>query len=610
MENPTNSEEKLTPSIEETKQRFFDARFISKQYDKEGRGAKAIEITRLKRELQTIRENISSRENISVQIKQEASVLYFMKSEKILALKKITASILMQFKSILKIKDKTASSLVKEIDSLTTEIESLLAQSEDIANELEILKNNQKNIPNPEKLLKTYYETMETIPLSNTEKREFLKPELLSQLSMEEYVALWRRLNPHFLSHVTRQGFRDHNAMIYHSSGLQKFHNGLVSTLEDKKMLNSSMAVRDGLRARDEVTIKKFLEQHVLSAASEEEAREKLNEKLNSTWASAPHYPDKTAVHFAAEVVANDYYGGESNNEVFFLYPSDVLASQYCFAFNGGEKDLTKPQSETKWNDVFIWPSNLDNSGISVDAGIVFLPKTTLVDPKTGSKYASEIKTIEGEQKKTLIEDEQAIAGFTEWAKKLNNDSPIVQAYKQYRKEGGEELNKVYLEVTHQEMFKLGFDEETAANLTSTIVLYDVIGSFVTNGKLDPEESTPEEAAYRKLKLASANWKKAKNGVTAKEYWEKYFLDHPEQKPKHIVFYDGDPTLAIHKFQQKYGIGEADTSNVEGQLLGFDDKHQVLDYNKNSRIWAGYEELVATSHKIIAEHYRVKNNTV
>src|SRR6185503_4609999 len=97
-------------------------------------------------------------------------------------------------------------------------------------------------------------------------------------------------------------------------------------------------------------------------------------------------YPDKIAVHFAAQMVADQFYGGERNNEVFFVYPSDFIASQHEYAFNGWEKDFTKPQSETKWNDVFVWPSNLENPGISVDAGLVFLPDHTPVDPETGSK--------------------------------------------------------------------------------------------------------------------------------------------------------------------------------------------------------------------------------
>ena len=198
-----------------------------------------------------------------------------------------------------------------------------------------------------------------------------MKPELLAGLTLEEYIALWRRLNPYFLSHVTRQGFRDHNEMIYHSAGLEEFHNGFVNIMEDDRLLRPPIFL-SGLRNRDKESVKQWLIDHrIFEAENIEQAKERLDHLLNHHLASAPKYPDKNAVHFAAQIVADDYYGGERNNEIFFIFPSDVLASQYPFAFNGWEKNFTKPQSEIKWNDVFVWP-NIDNPGIPIDAGIVF----------------------------------------------------------------------------------------------------------------------------------------------------------------------------------------------------------------------------------------------
>lgn len=209
-------------------------------------------------------------------------------------------------------------------------------------------------------MLRAYYETMKSIPLSQEEKKKFLQPEILSKLTTEEYISLWRRLNPYFLSHVTRQGFRDHNAMIYHSAGLQEFHQGFTSILDDQKIIRPPIALGDGLIMRDDASIKKYIER-VFKADTEGEAKELLQQMLHFTWASAPQYPDITAVHFAAQMVLDDYYGGEKGNEIFFIYPSDVVASQNNYAFNGWEKDFTIPQSEKKWNDIFVWPSTLEN---------------------------------------------------------------------------------------------------------------------------------------------------------------------------------------------------------------------------------------------------------
>src|SRR3989344_4867462 len=411
-ENTIEPLEKPRQSIEQIKQRLFDPYVISREYDQKGRQAHASEITRRRQESQSLRADIGGRENILEQIEQQASVLSALKAEKLLALEQRTEHILVRLKDIFNIKDKSAGVLETEIGSLTTEIEKLVTQTEEARVELAMLKQQQESIPDPKKLLEAYYEKMETVPLTNAEKRELLRPEILAELSTEEYIALWRRLNPHFLSHVTRQGFRDHNAMVYHSAGLQEFHNGLVSVLEDEKILRPPIAVHEGLRSRDEATVKRFLDDWVLQAENEEEAKDRLNRLLHFSFATAPKYPDQTAVHFAAQIVADGYYGGERNNESFFIYPSDILASQHHFAFNGWEKDFTQPQSETKWNDVFIWPSSVDNPGVLVDAGMVFLPETTLVDPETGSKYTSEMRTAEGEEKRVMIEDEKLISAF------------------------------------------------------------------------------------------------------------------------------------------------------------------------------------------------------
>lgn len=422
----------VTQTIEQIKRTLLDPHAISQKYDIGSRQTVEAEISEVRTRAATVGEGIAGKTETLGQKEQRARELDALKAEKVLALEQRLETVAARLKKLFRVKDKSATELQSEIGTLEVEMGELTTQALAIRNELEKLAQEQRELPDPEKILEAYYAKMETMPLSNEEKRELLRPEVLAELSTEEYIALWRRLNPHFLSHVTRQGFRDHNAMIYHSAGLQEFHDGLTSVLRDQKLLRPPMAVRDGSLARDEASIRKFLEDWALQAEDEKEAKKRLNAQLNHSLATAPNYPDKTAVHFAAQIVADGYYGGESNNEVFFLYPSDVIASQHDYAFNGAEKDFTKPQSETKWNDVFVWPSTLDNPGIPVDAGVVFLPENTPVDPQTGSKYASEVKTIDGEEKRVMVEDEKLIAAFVEWAENLTDASPVIQAYKKY----------------------------------------------------------------------------------------------------------------------------------------------------------------------------------
>ncbi len=609
-ETAQETTEVVAQTIEQIKRTLLDPHAISQKYDIEGRQTVEAEISEVRTRAATVGEGIAGKSESFGQKEQKARELDALKAEKVLALEQRLETIATRLKKLFRIKDKSAAEMQTEIATMDAEMEELTSQAFALRDELEKLAQKQAELPNPEKMLEAYYAKMETMPLSNSEKRELLRPEVLAELSTEEYIALWRRLNPHFLSHVTRQGFRDHNAMVYHSAGLQEFHDGLTSVLRDQKLLRPPMAVRDGLLARDEASIQKFVEDWALQAEDEEEAKKRLNAQLNHSLATAPNYPDKTAVHFAAQIVADGYYGGEKSNEVFFLYPSDVLASQHDYAFNGWEKDFTKPQSETKWNDVFVWPATLDNPGIPVDAGVVFLPENTPVDPQTGSKYASEIKTIDGEAKRVMVEDEKLVSAFVVWATSLTEESPSIKAYKAYSDERDyskrQNMLRDFISVMREEMIALGFDEETAEDVVNETLSNDKIGMYLYKGnKWSYGDQTEEDAARSILLSASANWKRAENTITAKEYWETYFEQHPDEKPKHLVFYDGTPTTAIHEFQTRHNIGQADTSEKEGDLLGFDDRH-VHNMSEDPRANHGYHELVATGHKIIEEHYRTK----
>lgn len=595
--------------IEEIKRRLLDPRSISKKHNRVGRLELVDDVNRWRREDELVSGEIEKSKDILSEIEQQADVLGLAQVGKVSELEQRMEEILVRFKNLFGIKDKMVGMLGVDIHALKKEIDMLVAEANEVRIKIEQLQHQQSEIPKTAELLRAYYEKMMAVPLTNEEKRELLKPEVLAELSTEEYIALWRRLNPHFLSHVTRQGFRDHNAMIYHSAGMQEFHNGLVSVLEDGKIIRPPIAVRNGLRSRDESMVRNFLEDWVLKADDEEGAKERLSAQLNHTVATAPKYPDKTAVHFAAQIVVDDSYGGERNNEAFFIYPSDVLASQHDFAFNGFEKTLVRPQSEAKWNDILIWPNSLDNVGIAVDSGFVFLPENTLVDPETGSRYASEIRIVGGEEKRAMIEDEEHISAFVLWAESLSDESPAIRALKEYNeKRSGswtdrQNREKACFEVFRNEIVKLGFSEDAAMNIVySLFSSIDGIYQYQENGQLGFGDSK-KDAAIKKLRSANANWKMAENTITSRGYWERFFSKYPERKPKHLIFYDGDPTIAVYKFQQENGIGRADVSDTEGELLGFEDKH-VLDMEKDPRANVGYDALVETSHRIIEEQYR------
>jgi len=431
-------------------------------------------------------------------------------------------------------------------------------------------------------------ETTVNSQLNSEQKRSKLKPEFLSTLTLDEYIALWRELNPYFLSHVTRQGFRDHNAMVYHSAGLDEFHNGFVNIMQDGRLLRPPI-VLSGLRNRDKDSVKQWLICHrIFEAENIEQAKKRLDNLLNYSLASAPKYPDKNAVHFAAQIVADDYYGGEVRNEIFFIFPSDVLASQYPFAFNGWEKDFRRPQSERKWNDVFLWPQNLEDLGISIDMGIVFLPKNTLVDPETGSKYASEIRVVDGKKKRVVIEGQSLVDSFISWGlKELNLISKNASFYR--------DKDPNYVQILFNqlviEIHNLGFAKDASESVANEII-----------NKIFIIPTFTEELLMNILRDTRANWQRPKNTIPAEKYWEGFFSKNPHLRPAHVVYYDGDPTDAVDKFLIEHGIKKDDFSPIDDPLLGFGDNY-VSDMNNDPRANVGYRELMLISERIIEEYY-------
>lgn len=281
------SESPASIETQQIKKDLIDPRTISKNSDQEGRDKLAPEV----RESRGLRDEIKKTE-VKLDERQGA--------------------ILVKIKDKLHIPDKQKIKLEEQ----------LLEQ-----------RTKQDELPDPKKMIESYYEKASEIPLTNQEKRDLLKPEVLAELSTEEYVALWKRLNPHFLTHVTRQGLRDHTGcdpMVSHLSNYNSFVNGFTDVMKNEKRIYPPLA-RIGLKDRDETTVKIFLSKYVLQAENEEEALKRFDSTLHQSMGEAPTYPDRTSTHLAAQIVSDIYYGGETNNETFFVYPSDVLASQYPF---------------------------------------------------------------------------------------------------------------------------------------------------------------------------------------------------------------------------------------------------------------------------------------
>lgn len=579
-------------NVAQVKKDLIDPRTIAKSRDPEGRRTAVTSAWQSRGEARNVESTIQEKEVGIQALDEQYDSLREKKFGAKVRLNERQSQTLVKLKSKLRLGDAQVDATRQEIQNYDDQGNQVLEQHDQTRQELSQLKEREGEIPNPQEVLKAYYEKIQTLPLTNKEKREFLTPEILASLSTNEYIALWRRLNPYFLSHVTRQGFRDHNSMMYHSGGMQEFHRGFTNILEDGKQLRPPLTVRE-LPRRDEATVRAKLDEFILQAETEEEARQRLTDFLNFTLAEAPKYPDSTAVHFMTETVGDSYYGGETGNEVFFIYPADVLASQHNFAFNGWEKDFTKVQSEMKWNDVFVWPNNHEDPGIQVDAGIVFLPEKAQVDPETGSRYASEVRVVNGKETRVMVEDQELTQRFIEWGSSIDNNPVVKGAYDFYQNNRGDDYQyQSCIRTIATELQKVGFDTHASLNLGQR-VLGDMYWKL---------EFTPELLNHI-IREVGAQWKIAENIISSKEYWEAYFAKNPDQQPQHIVYYDGYPHSAVYEFQRKNNIGRADTAPAEGSLLGFQD-HFVNDLKSDPRVYKGYDELKDIGDRLITERYQ------
>jgi len=237
-----------------------------------------------------------------------------------------------------------------------------------------------------EQKLADFYEqetvAWESLPYSKEEVMNLFSPEYLSQLGLDDYLALLRRFPCQFVTHVTRQGIRDHNE-FFHNTGIGSFHTCFTDILMNNRSIQS------------------FLGKHLVSGIGKESIREMFDgphfhiteRAAFENWLhnltendSTGGYADRAAIHTATEGVADAFYGAEHGNEIFVAFPSQMVASQYLFAGNLVDGDGREGVHMN--NDSWIWVR--EHRGIPIDAGVTFIPANCPVDPATGSRYATD----------------------------------------------------------------------------------------------------------------------------------------------------------------------------------------------------------------------------
>lgn len=429
--------------------------------------------------------------------------------------------------------------------------------------------------------------------LSVKEREKLFTEDILSHIPLEKYLELWKRGSPHFVSHVTRQGFRDHTSHT-HGGDVGKFFSGFDNISESGIIGSPYYAM--GLKDISETGVREFLQQNgILTAKSKEEAVKRYRELVSKDidpYTKLPVYGNRASIHVATEYVSDDIYGAETGNEVFAIYPSDFIASQFYFSFNSGQKGFTRRPDSHDHNDVFVW-SKRDLTTLSLDAGVIFLPKSTFVDQETGSQYKSYKNEKEFPERRI---DGERVSRFMSW---INDNHTVNEGSKNELVDGLISTFRINQELTEKTIksfarnngvssYKYGSDGETLVKKEDQEIL-DIIAS----------ESTSE---YQNAFWINLLYERPEQTVTAQQYWQKYFLQNFDKTPKHIIFYDGNPTNAVQQFMQENGI----VSNGESSKLLDFEQNEIIDRKSDSRASKGFNEIDRFAMKTIEESYFAK----
>lgn len=412
--------------------------------------------------------------------------------------------------------------------------------------------------------------------------------EKLKELSLEDFILLLRRFGSDMVTHVTRQGIRDHTGMMEHSAGVGQSADGfkeMLKTRDIKYILELRVLGREKEKALAE-----FFELH---KKTKEEAVNDLNDFTDpKNQHFAGRFLDRHGPHFAVKYVADAFYGSESGNEIFVAYPSHVIANNFFHRNSPYEYEQA-----TNYNDVWVYMK--ENEHMSIDAGIVFIKEDAQVDPKNGSIY--EI-------------DEQGLASedleLQEKVYNIASDEVFENIYSSF----GEELGHISTgpNATEEDIKKLeeikilvkgileekGYDDDKLVDIFSN---YD----FLNRLKIEKEKNNKEDIfstiSFRLQKLGIL-YKKAKTTISSQDYWEDYFSKNPGSKPSKLVYYkESDPNKGLRNWMGEQGISRR--KETESRLTEKEIKNSDYSLQLPEEIKDEMERFRSVAMKVIEDFY-------
>jgi hypothetical protein len=437
----------------------------------------------------------------------------------------------------------------------------------------------------PRELLHTFYEEMNKVykdlPLDKEEIEEQFSSENLSRLNLNEYIALLKKVPPRFILHITRQGVRDrasfHSGRGEVSHGFESILNsgeigsilercleGVITKESVRNVINNYLRIPENFPTRSEATqrIEDFLTRHVGNNLAHSEVA------------------DVSALHVSMDYVMTEEYGAERGNDIFFVYPTAFIASQYKIAAQWAVPDefnMVKSGISGQFNDLWIKTKENNAGSMPLDASIVFIPANTQVDKNTGSKYDIDHEgvpvsnTEQIEKIKLLINLPETKEAWPDVYEKLYSYQN--SAWELSKKEKAEmrderKISQLKVEVEESKKIIKSFVRKAEEYGITDPRFHDTLLDYgsVEHGRLvyllsfcsneDAFKGMSEFEINHMFGGAGLTYKLAdeENAITSKEYWEKYF-ERVGKRPSKIVFYDEtDPNEALSAFKKRTGL--------------------------------------------------------
>ncbi len=356
---------------------------------------------------------------------------------------------------------------------------------------------------------------------SKEDIEESFDEEHLASLSLEDYALLLRRFPGEMVTHVTRQGIRDHASSIWHTAGMGSFADGFKDMAKEG-YLRSAVGIALQEHSK-EVAVAQFL--RLNKCATREEALSMYKSQFEWNLASDNAFADSASVHVASEGVMDAMYGSERGNEIFIAFPSAYVASQLCYGGKGTLADGSRSEHNDKW----IYTK--DHKGIRLDVALVFIPADARVSRESGSRYELDENHYPLENQ-NLITSMQEIVDSPSFMDFANRAGEFLGTLTGDCMDKSTRLNqdqKEKLEILLEEL-RQGWGVADQ-RVQRAILNY----AFLQDLKFNRDENI-ESLIKRSLSRSGDLFCEAKNSVTSKEYWQAYFMEHPDEQPSKVLY--------------------------------------------------------------------------